>query len=174
MPNQEKFLQGVNSKDPHAWKELYRSFYGALCNHAIGIVSDKTIAEDIVQECFITIWNTSLYFPQVQALTAYLYRSVHNNALKYLRDKTTDDARLQKWYEEQEEVEDSYFYQAIEEELIRKLREKIVSLPEQRKTILLLNISVNTVKTQKKRAYAYLKKHLQGGYLILFILEILK
>ena len=179
MPNQEKFLQGVNSKDPHAWKELYRSFYGALCNHAIGIVSDKTIAEDIVQECFITIWNTSLYFPQVQALTAYLYRSVHNNALKYLRDKTTDDARLQKWYD---------FYQAIEEELIRKLREKIVSLPEQRKTILLLsidglsiqeiaeqlNISVNTVKTQKKRAYAYLKKHLQGGYLILFILEILK
>ena len=188
MPNQEKFLQGVNSKDPHAWKELYRSFYGALCNHAIGIVSDKTVAEDIVQECFITIWNTSLYFPQVQALTAYLYRSVHNNALKYLRDKTTDDARLQKWYEEQEEVEDSYFYQAIEEELIRKLREKIVPLPEQRKTILLLsidglsiqeiaeqlNISVNTVKTQKKRAYAYLKKHLQGGYLILFILEILK
>ena len=95
---------------------------------------------------------------------------------------------MQKWYEEQEEVEDSYFYQAIEEELIRKLREKIVSLPEQRKTILLLsidglsiqeiaeqlNISVNTVKTQKKRAYAYLKKHLQGGYLILFILEILK
>ena len=82
MPNQEKFLQGVNSKDPHAWKELYRSFYGALCNHAIGIVSDKTIAEDIVQECLVTIWKSSLHFQDVKILSSYLYRSVYNNTLK--------------------------------------------------------------------------------------------
>ena len=28
----DKFIQGINNKDPRAWKELYRFYYGALCN----------------------------------------------------------------------------------------------------------------------------------------------
>lgn len=188
MLNQEKFLKGVNQKESEAWEELYRYFYGALCNYTTGIVSDEAIAEDIVQECFITIWNSKLYFPEIKALSVYLYRSAHNNALKYLRDKNTDNRRLQKWSDEQEEVEEIDFYRAVEEEVIRNLHVMISQLPEQRRTILLLSIdgltvqeianqldiSINTVKTQKKRAYAYLKENLNQGLLLLFLLDILK
>lgn len=187
MSSQEKFLEGVNQKRSDAWKELYRYFYGALCNYAAGIVTDEDAAEDIVQECFITIWKANLHFPEVKALSVYLYRSVYNNALKYLRDKKTDDRRLQKWNAEQDEVEEGDFYRAVEEDVIRKLHAAISRLPDQRKTILLLSIdgltvqeiadhlsiSVNTVKTQKKRAYSFLKSHMKEGYLLLFILGIL-
>ena len=188
MTKQEKFLKGINRKESEAWKELYRNFYGALCNYATGIVSDDATAEDIVQECFIAIWNSTLHFPELKALSVYLYRSVHNNALKYLRDKNVDNQRLQKWQEEQEEVEEQFFYKAVEEELIRKLHVMIDLLPEQRKAILLLsidgltiqeiavqlNISVNTVKTQKKRAYIFLKENLKQSLFLLFILDFLK
>lgn len=94
------------------------------------------VAEDIVQECFISIWNSSLHFQEMKALSVYLYRSVHNNALKYLRDKNVDNQRLQRWSKEQDDVEDVDFYQAVEEELIRKLHVVIDQLPEQRKNIL--------------------------------------
>lgn len=188
MLSQEKFLKGVNQKNPKAWKELYHYFYGALCKHVTEIVKDSTVAEDIVQECLITIWSSTLYFPEIKALSVYLYRSVHNNALKHLRNQNTDNRRLREWNEEQEKVEEAYFYQAVEEELIRKLRTVISQLPSQRQTIVLLsidgltvqeiadqlNISTNTVKTQKKRAYAYLKEHLQAGFILLLIVNILK
>lgn len=188
MLNQEKFLKGVNQKNPKAWKELYRYFYGALCNHLTGIVKDTTIAADIVQESLITIWNSAVYFPEMKALSVYLYRSCHNNALKYLRDRNVNNQHLQKWNNEQDEVEEAYFYQAVEEELIRKLRVAISRLPSQRQTIILLsldgltvqeiaaqlNISPNTVKTQKKRAYSSLKKQLEADLILLIFIHILQ
>lgn len=188
MSSQEKFLKGINQKESDAWKELYRYFYGTLCNYTTKIVVDETVAEDIVQECFISIWNSSLHFQEMKALSVYLYRSVHNNALKYLRDKNVDNQRLQRWSKEQDDVEDVDFYQSVEEELIRKLHVVIDQLPEQRKNILLLsidgltvqeiadqlNISINTVKTQKKRAYVFLKENLKQSLLLIYILEILK
>ena len=187
MSNHEKFLKGINLKEAGAWKELYRYFYGALCNYASGIVADDAIAEDIVQECFISIWKSELVFTEIKALSVYLYRSVYNNSLKYIRDKKTDDPRLSRWNSEQEEVEEAYFYSAVEEEMIRKLRVAISRLPEQRQNILLLSseglsvqeiadqlgISINTVKTQKKRAYVYLKEQLKDSYVLLLWLEIL-
>ena len=102
MSSQEKFLKGINQKESDAWKELYRYFYGTLCNYTTKIVVDETVAEDIVQECFISIWNSSLHFQEMKALSVYLYRSVHNNALKYLRDKNVDNQRLQRWSKDKE------------------------------------------------------------------------
>lgn len=185
--NHEKFLKGVNLKEPSAWKELYRYFYGALCSYASRIVSDDTVAEDIVQECFISIWKSELIFTETKALSVYLYRSVHNNSLKYLRDKNTDNIRLHLWNADQDDVEEADFYPAVEEEMIRKLRVAISKLPEQRQAILLLSIegqtvqeiadhlkiSINTVKTQKKRAYAFLKEDLKDSYILLIWLDIL-
>ena len=77
---------------------------------------------------------------------------------------------------------------AAEEDVIRKLRAAIALLPDQRKTILQLSlegysvqeialqleISINTVKTQKKRAYSFLKENLKQYFSLLLLLEILK
>lgn len=183
-----KLLQNINRKEAKAWKELYRYFYGALCNYAVGITSDRLVVEDIVQDALITVWKSDLVFTDFRALTVYLYRSVHNNSLKYLRDRHVACKRMLQWQADQEEVEDTNFYRAVEEELIRKLKLAITALPEQRRKILQLsidglsvqeiaeqlNISVNTVKTQKKRAYTYLREYLRDSYFILILLGVLE
>ena len=46
----DKFIQGINNKDPRAWKELYRFYYGALCNYSSSIINEASVAEDIDQE----------------------------------------------------------------------------------------------------------------------------
>lgn len=98
------------------------------------LLVDETVAEDIVQECFISIWNSSLHFQEMKALSVYLYRSVHNNALKYLRDKNVDNQRLQRWSKEQDDVEDVDFYQAVEEELIRNYTWSLINYRNNVKT----------------------------------------
>lgn len=184
----DKFIQGINNKDPRAWKELYRFYYGALCNYSSSIINETSVAEDIVQECLIMIWKSDLYFQDIKILSSYLYKSVYNNTLKYIRDKKVEDKRKSEWSSTQSEAEDDIFYMAAEEDVIRKLRAAIALLPDQRKTILQLSlegysvqeialqleISINTVKTQKKRAYSFLKENLKQYFSLLLLLEILK
>lgn len=188
VTDQQKFLKGINLKKTSAWEELYRHFYGALCNYATGITTDRSVSEDIVQECLITIWKSNLVFTEIKALTVYLYRAVHNNTLKYLRDRNVSSRHLKKWQEDQEDVDEINFYHAVEEELVRRMNAAIENLPEQRRRILQLsiegftvqqiaeqlNISVNTVKTQKKRAYSFLKDKVKQCCILLVILDFLE
>ena len=157
----DKFIQGINNKDPRAWKELYRFYYGALCNYSSSIINETSVAEDIVQECLIMIWKSDLNF---------------------------QNKRKSEWSSTLSETEDDIFYMAAEEDVIRKLRAAIALLPDQRKTILQLSlegysvqeialqleISINTVKTQKKRAYSFLKENLKQYFSLLLLLGILK
>lgn len=179
--DQGQFLEGVNHKKPGAWKNFYKYYYAALCSYAEHIMENRSAAEDVVQECFISIWKSAVVFDELKALRTYLFRSVYHNALKYLRDKQVDDHRLQDWLQVQSEKSEDYFYQAVEEEIIRKIRLAIADLPLQQRKVLemsmegmtvqeiadQLNMSVNTVKTHKKRAYVYLKEHLQDLYIYL-------
>ena len=184
----DKFIQGINNKDPRAWKELYRFYYGALCNYSSSIINETSVAEDIVQECLIMIWKSDLNFQNIKILSSYLYKSVYNNTLKYIRDKKVEDKRKSEWSSTLSETEDDIFYMAAEEDVIRKLRAALALLPDQRKTILQLSlegysvqeialqleISINTVKTQKKRAYSFLKENLKQYFSLLLLLGILK
>lgn len=182
--NQQEFLEGVNLKKLSAWKQLYRYYYGALCNYSMRITSDHTVSEDIVQECFIAVWDSTALFTDVRALKVYFFRAVYNNSLKYLRDKQVGEQHLKHWQDKQEEATEDYFYQAVEEEVIRRVNQVMADLPEQQRKVLemsmagmtvqavaeALGMTANTVKTHKKRAYAYLKEHLQDIYLFLPLL----
>ena len=192
MSEEQLFLKGINQKKNGMWEKLYRYFYGSLCNYAAGIIGakleDKSVVEDIVQESLIRIWKADVNFTDFRALSSYLYRSVSNNTIKYLRDLNVDNRRLDHWQEEQkdsemqEEVEGSLLYPAVEEDVVRKLRYTIDQLPEQSRHIVmkslagctvqqiadLMQISPNTVKTQKKRAYHYIREHLVRLSYLLF------
>lgn len=183
MLKDKKFIEGINTKKTNAWRTLYRNFYGSLCNYAAKIANDTETAEDIVQECLISVWHSDLTFSSTKGLLAYLYKSVYHTTLKYIRDQNSNEGRL-KEYQQILPTEEDAFYQAIEEEVINQLRMAIEQLPEQRKRILqlsmeekttteiaiLLQISENTVKTQKKRAYAHIKQALKTHYFLFLLL----
>lgn len=167
----------VNHKNKKAWKEFFDSYYGALCNHCSRIVPERSAVEDIVQEVFIKVWDGNVIFENETALSAYLYRSVTNNALKYLRDTHVEEERLQQWCEAERNMSEDEFSSVVQEEVFRKLRELIDCLPAERRKILLmsmegmkgeeiaeqLGVSINTVKQQKYRAYKFIKERL-GDY----------
>lgn len=123
------------------------------------------------------LWDGRAVFENEKALTVYLYRSVTNNALKYLRDRDVEEARLKLWSEVEQEMTEEDFSSVVREEVLRKLRELIELLPEERKKIILmsmegmsgeeiaiqLGVTIHTVKQQKYRAYKFIKEQL-GSY----------
>lgn len=118
-----RFISDINTKKEVAWKKLYRNYYPALCNYAVQITHNEINVEDIVQECLISLWDSSVSFPNVRTLTSWLYKAVYTRSLNSLRDQTrTNKLHLSFWDTMQEtQMEEEAVDMAIEEELLHKI-----------------------------------------------------
>ncbi|MFR1240832.1 MAG: RNA polymerase sigma factor [Butyricimonas faecihominis] len=113
-------------------------------------------------------------------LRFYLYRTVQNQCLNYIRDKKVEDSYRSKT----EVTTEDYFYNALlEEEIFIRLRQAIDELPEKYRNVINLNleglsdkeiaekleITIDAVKQQKKRGKEQLKGKLTHPFLLLLI-----
>ena len=167
----EKFISGLNQKDGGAWKRLYEEFYAPLCAYAEKLSKGQADAEDVVQDCMVELWDSSLCFPNVKALTAWLYKVVYTRTLNALRDKANAEQSLAE-YAVEIPTEDEAADEAAEENAVARLRKMMKVLTPQQQDILrmtldglkvkdiaaTLGVTDNTVKMQKKRAYTTLRE----------------
>ncbi|HJA14350.1 MAG TPA: RNA polymerase sigma-70 factor [Candidatus Butyricimonas faecavium] len=176
--DETQILRGVNNKDEKAWKSVFIYYYAALCSYADRIIKNTIVAEDLVQEVLMNIWKNTKKFPKVDDLTYYLYRATYNQAMMHLRQEKFQERYVQQFLQEENvEFTDEEFADTVREELIRQLYFYIDELPEERRKIILLSIkghsgneiakeldiSINTVKTQKSRSFKYLRNKMKGS-----------
>ena len=129
----------------------------------------------MVQDVFISVFEWKRTFSYIKELTNYLYRACYNNTLLYIRNNQIHDTILNSLAEEESvEDEDMIYALTVKEEIIRQLYCYIEELPsEQRRIILMrieghtweeiaerLEISINSVKTQKTRSNKFLRERL--------------
>lgn len=176
------FLEGIALKCEKSWRELYRYYYAPLCVYSGKLIGDNDAAKDIVQGCFVRLWNQPVYFADIKAITAYMYRSVYHGSLNYIRDKQTSGQIHRHWMDENSVDEEESMRMALEEESITRFYIVLSELPEQQRKIILLSmqgdkvkeiaekfsVSENTIKTQKKRAYMTIKQKIGDGWVIVF------
>ena len=154
------------------YKSLFDTLYAPLCAFANKYLLDLEISKDIVQEVFIKIWEDKISYPNENAVKSFLYTLVKNKSLDYLKSrqyKITDhypSAEIEKLETEAFFLSEVLFIETatIVENAIRTLPEKcarIIRLGIQEYTNAEiadeLDISINTVKTQKKIAYQKLR-----------------
>ena len=169
----------VTERDEEAFKILYEEFFHALLSVACKYVEIEE-ARDIVQDTFFKLWSAPQKFLHINDMRFYLYRSVQNQCLNYIRDKKVEDNYRNKT----EVITDDYFYNALlEEEIFIRLRQAIDELPEKYRNVINLNleglsdkeiaekldITIDAVKQQKKRGKEQLKGKLTHPFLLLLI-----
>lgn len=176
----------LNRKDEKIWSVFYDRFYAALCVYVAKILPVPDAVEDLVQDVFISVWESRRTFTDIKELTNYLYRACYNNALLYIRNNQIHDSILNSLAKDEDsQDEDMVYVLTVKEEIIRQLYVHIEELPaEQRRIILMriegytwdeiaerLGVSINTVKTQKSRSYKFLREKLEDSvYSILLCL----
>lgn len=153
------------------FKRLFEGLYPELVTHANGYLFDKASSEDVVQDVFICLWEKSNKLDVKTNLKAYLYAMVRNRCLNRLKAlKITDDSKILEaqatfltnhnpdWFPD----DDSGIRYQNALNIIEKLPKKMRVIVELRyvgnyryKEIANeLCVSINTVKTQLKRAKA--------------------
>ena len=170
----------VKSKDVIFFEDMYEQHYAVLCTYANSYVKDSSIAEDIVSETFFTLWKNKEKLKPIKSIKAYLFRSIHNNCLCYLRDNDKDLKSAKLTFEFLQAIPSSDI-NAIDSIIIKELSDQIEkalgALPPQQQNVFRLkriehkknkeiaqelNIAVKTVEMHMSNAVKSLKGKLQN------------
>jgi len=78
-------VERLRAGDQGAFETIFRTHYANLAEYAKGLVRSRDAAEDVVQEVFVALWTQRERLTSPDNLLAYLYRSVRNRGLNFLR-----------------------------------------------------------------------------------------
>lgn len=84
----------VRDGDEMAFRQLFDALYGPLRRSAQALVRDEAVAEDVVQEAFVRLWDWRTRLDVEIPLRAWLFRTVRNLAFNLRRDATTREQLL--------------------------------------------------------------------------------
>jgi len=74
------------------FEEVYHEQFEGLLRYGFSITENKTLAEDVVAEVFISLWNKRQEINTIKNLNAYLARSVRNLSIKKLKQSRREMA----------------------------------------------------------------------------------
>ncbi|NNG27770.1 MAG: RNA polymerase sigma-70 factor, partial [Ignavibacteriaceae bacterium] len=175
----------IRSGDSAAFEALFNFYCQQLINFARRYVFDKQIAENVVQDVFVNVWQSRTNLDPSKMIKAYLFTAVKNNSLKHLRHLNIENKGIESIPTNisDDERPDR---KLNEKELDIKVHQAIDELPEKCKEIFklnrfenlkyveiakILNISIKTVETQMGRALKKLRERLKPFLtIILFVL----
>ena len=164
-----------NSETEKIFADIYRKHYSELCIYALRFIKDEDEAEEIVQEIIFKLWEQREQLESVISLRPYLYRSVHNRCLNYIKHQKHKDLYSDKAYAEMKTLELESLEDYNNKELEEKVQSAIDSLPQRCKEVFQLSrfegkrnkeiseylgISVKAVEANITRAISSLRKNL--------------
>lgn len=175
--------------DSGAFEKIFRKYFKSLHAYAYSFMKDDELAEEIVQNVFCRIWERRDLLNADGALKAYLYRSVHNESLNYLKQQKTRSAFIVHYSKAEEITSAQASDKVMVAELDRQIQKALNELPQQCRTIFQLsrfeqlkyqqiadqlNLSVKTVENQMGKALKVLRLKLAEFLpLVLYILIVL-
>ncbi len=133
----ESVNQTWDKSQPSTFTEFYIQFFKKLIIESSKYVKDVHIAEEIVQDVFLKIWEKSENLAQIQSIKSYLYKSVINASINYINRQKSLALHHEKIVKDFT-VEDLDDLDA-ENELIVTLYAEIEKLPQKCKQIFKMN-----------------------------------
>lgn len=177
-------VQLFSKGDERALRLVFDLLYAGLLFYAVGITKDQEEAEDIVSEAFAKVWSRRKMFNDARVLKSYLYTTVRNSSLNFLKQHTKQALTVANLGTREEGGDELNL--VAEAEMVSQLANELETLSAQGKEVIRLlywegkkirevaqslGISQSTVKTQKMRAIQRLRTALsiRMGITILFV-----
>jgi RNA polymerase sigma-70 factor, ECF subfamily len=113
----------MQRRDPHALAELYDRYGRVTFSLILRVVRDTGIAEDLVQETFLRVWNRVHGFdPRKGSIGPWLLAVAHNRAIDYLRSA----GGRERCAMEYEDVDHPALYCNMENDLLASDKARVV------------------------------------------------
>ena len=161
MDSDDIFI-GLKRRDEAALSVLFDTYYEKLYLFAEKYIYDSDKAHDIVQDVFLKIWENAERLELTSSIQHYLFASVRNGCLNYLKSLQIEDRNNRKYAEAYIESQNVDMVDDEELELPEKCREvcllRFVEGYKYAEIAARLDMNENTVKAQLHRGMERLKQ----------------
>jgi RNA polymerase sigma-70 factor (ECF subfamily) len=172
--------------NPEAFKEVFRLLYPRLKGYCKLFVPNESEVEDLIQECFITLWEKRNSIDIQKRIESFLFVIIRNKCLNFLKSQRLDSGNISP--ENLQVAQLQYMYQldlaekeekSLEELLIQSFQETVDTLPEKMKVVFVkcklegkkqtevaaeLGISIKMVEKQISKAKKQIREQLLKKY----------
>ena len=172
--NEKALLEQLINNDQQAFKQIYFLYSARLYGNILKLVKSEPVAQEILQDVFMKIWDHRHSIDTAKSFRSYLFRIAENMVCNFYRKSSRDKVALRQLM-----AKSSVHYSHIEEEILWKeeanlLSDAIGGLPPQRKQVFelckmegksydevscLLGISVSTISDHIVKANRFLKEY---------------
>ncbi|MGZ3749637.1 MAG: RNA polymerase sigma-70 factor [Flavisolibacter sp.] len=180
----ESYFHSFHRGEAWGFNYFFKTHNVPLIYFAQGLVNEESVAEDIVEECFIKLWQYREKILHPQAIKSFLYTSVRNACVDQLRKLKRAKVYANFVESSGEYFESSIVPKIIESEIIKEVYLAMEKLPlkigrvfrmhflegkDYNQIAKELHVSIQTVRNQKARAIALIRKQLPNTLLLTFI-----
>jgi len=166
--NNQAFQMG----EGNSFEFFFRQYYTPLSFFANSILHNEEEAKDIVQDCFVKLWDSQTINERSETVKSFLYTAVRNKCVDLLRKKKViQKAKLQLTKNIESDFE--YFDEVAFAEMMRQLDGYLAELPSKVQEIIKLyyidkkkyheianeiNSTSEAVRKQKERALKIIRQ----------------
>jgi RNA polymerase sigma-70 factor (family 1) len=191
MHTERDLLKKIAGGDEQAYKELFHHHWNNIYSVALVLTKSVELAEDMVQDIFLKIWQKREQFTAIERFEDYLFIMARNHIYTELKKKSRDEnfrQQVQTYFESSVSNADITLLTKETQEQIRKAIQQLT--PQQQLVYKMsreegltheeiaekLNISRNTVRNHivqsLKQIREYLQDNTSGAVLVLCLLKI--
>jgi len=179
----------VSQGDEDAFAALFEHYNDSVYKTAWYYLKTHDLAQEIVQEVFIKVWNKKSDLKQVLSFYPWLSTLAKHYIIDYLRSMSAKAATQQAWADDLPVEDNSADHKARTSQYERLLEKAVQQLPTQQRKIYSLargegltyeeigqrlSLSPFTVKTHMQRALSSIREFLRGHgeiYILLLLMS---
>ena len=166
----QKLIEKLRKGNTKAYHYLFSEYYDWLCNYIFNLCKDRHLAEDIVQDAMVALWEKRKVISISSSVKNYLFKTCHNQFLQHIRSQKIEFDTLDKirW----DVISEATLEEDIFDFRMEKLYKLIGRLPPRCKEIFIqsklekkkykeiafdMDISIKTVENQMSKALHFLR-----------------
>lgn len=184
--SQIDLINALKKGDESAYSFLVTFYHKKLCVYALSLTNDYDLAEDIVQNVFISVWKNRFKLKENFVVKSYLYKSVYNEFIDQYRKQKIVLTLEKKYIDALTYILEDDDEKSLDR-LLKIVKKEIEKLPPKcKQTFLLskeegltnieiaehLDVSIKSVEAHITKAYAILRKSIgdkiNGIFFLLF------
>ena len=177
--DEKELILQVSAGSEHSFAELFNRYKNKLYSFIVSLSGSNQLAEDVVQDVFLKVWQKREDLGNIDNFSCYLFRMAHNHALNIIKRMAKETLIISKITRQSEAAAAEPFFELEYKDTRSHYIKSVEKLPPQQRLVFtmsrekglkqqeiarMLNITVPTVKSHMTQALRFLRKESNTSY----------